>query len=230
MFARISPRYDLLNRLLSLGIDQGWRRRVVSAVSHGMETGHGGDRNRVGRILDLCCGTGDLALQLAAQGHDVTGVDFCHEMLHIGRGRSSPRVSRPPRLVEADALALPFSDGSYDGATVAFGVRNLENLDRGLAEASRVLRSGGTLAVLEFGRPRGRFLATLYRIYLGRIVPFVGRLVAGAPAAYGYLSAAIQSFEDQAAFPRRLEQAGFTSVRCVNLTGGIAALYTARKP
>jgi len=230
MFARISPRYDLLNRLLSLGIDQRWRGRVVSAISGGGEVSPSGDRQRRRRILDLCCGTGDLALQLAARGHDVTGVDFCHEMLHIGRGRSSPRVSAAPRLVEADALALPFSDESYDGATVAFGVRNLENLDRGLAEAARVLRSGGTLAVLEFGRPEGRFLASLYGIYLGRIVPFVGRLVAGAPAAYGYLSSSIQSFEDQTTFPARLERAGFTSVRCVNLTGGIAALYTARKP
>jgi demethylmenaquinone methyltransferase/2-methoxy-6-polyprenyl-1,4-benzoquinol methylase len=157
-------------------------------------------------------------------------VDFCHEMLVLETRRASGLGAAAPRVVEADALALPFRDGLYDGAAVAFGVRNFEDLDRGLAEAARVIRSGGTLAVLEFGRPRGLLLGGLYRLYLGRIVPLVGRLVAGAPAAYGYLSCSIQGFEDQAAFPRRLERAGFTSIRCTDLTGGIAALYTARKP
>ncbi len=171
-----------------------------------------------------------MALALAARGYAVTAVDFCHDMLALGRRRAEGLGRGGPRIVEADALSLPFRDGAYDGATVAFGVRNLEDLDRGLAEAARILRAGGTLAVLEFGRPKGRILPFLYRLSLGKVVPFTGRLVAGAPAAYGYLSTSIQGFDDQEAFARRLERAGFTSNRCTDLTGGIAALYTARKP
>jgi demethylmenaquinone methyltransferase/2-methoxy-6-polyprenyl-1,4-benzoquinol methylase len=230
MFAGISRRYDFLNRLLSLGIDRGWRRRTVAAVSRAVPAGGAARR----RVLDLCCGTGDLALELAAEGFEVTGLDFCHEMLVIGRDKAgngpADAPGTPPRMVEADALSLPFPDASYDGATAAFGVRNLADLNRGLAEAARVLRPGGVLAILEFAQPRNRTLAALYRIYLNGIVPLVGRLVSRDDGAYGYLSTSIQAFEDQSAFPKHLERAGFTSIRCDDLTGGVAALYTARKP
>lgn len=220
MFAGIAGRYDLLNRLLSLRIDRRWRRRTVRAVAP----------PRPGRILDLCCGTADLALDLAASGQAVTGVDFCREMLVIGRRKARRLGNAAPRLVEADALSLPFATGSYDGATVAFGVRNLQDLDRGLAEAARILKPGAVLAVLEFGRPRGRLLSPLYAFYLNVLVPLVGRLVSRDRGAYGYLSTSIQAFEDQQTFPRRLEKAGFVDIHCENLSGGIAALYTARKP
>lgn len=226
MFAAISRRYDLLNRVLSLGVDRGWRRQTVQAISRPP----GGDHEQPRRVVDLCCGTGDLSVALASCGHDVTGVDFCHEMLVIGRRKGALLGEAAPRMVEADALALPFPDGSYDGATVAFGVRNLQDLGRGLAEAARILRPGGTLAVLEFGRPRGAVLKGLYRIYLNGVVPLVGRLISRNRRAYEYLSSSIQTFEDQEAFPRHLRQAGFTRIACTDLTGGIAALYTARKP
>ena len=226
MFAGISGRYDLLNRLLSLGIDRVWRRRTVEAV-----TGRGsGGSPRPGRVLDLCCGTGDLALALSARGHRVTGVDFCHEMLVLGRAKAAREPGAGLRMVEADALGLPFPEGSFDAATVAFGVRNLENLDRGLAEAARVLKPGGILAVLEFGRPRGLLMRGLYSVYLNGLVPLVGRLVSRDGTAYGYLSSSIQAFDDQSGFPARMERAGFTAVSCADLTGGIAALYTGRKP
>ena len=223
MFAGISGRYDLLNRILSLGIDRGWRRRTVEAVA-------GPGERAPRRIVDLCCGTGDLSLALASRGLSVTGVDFCHEMLLLGRRKAAPLGEGAPRMIEADALALPFADGLYDGATVAFGVRNLENLDRGLAEAARILRSGGILAVLEFASARGPLLKVLYRLYLNGLVPLVGRMLTRDGGAYGYLSSSIQAFEDQSTFPPRLRRAGFTSVNCTELTGGIAALYTAVKP
>lgn len=231
LFAGISPRYDLLNRLLSLGMDRAWRRRTAAAVLDGLAPAGGAPR----RILDLCSGTGDLAIELAHAGLEVTGADFCHEMLVIGRekaGRIRERDGRPRSAItmaEADALRLPFPDATFSGAAIAFGVRNLEDLDAGLREFHRVLKPGGRLAVLEFGRPRGAVIGALYSIYLNLAVPIVGRLVSGSREAYAWLSSSIQAFPDQAAFPDRLKRAGFTDVRAQSLTFGIAALYVGRK-
>jgi len=221
MFSGISPRYDLLNRLLSLGIDRGWRRRTVAALRNGGPEGPG-------RALDLCCGTGDLALELASGGFRVTGVDFCHEMLV--RGRQKARGAEAVRLAEGDALRLPFPDGVFTAASVAFGIRNLQDMDAGLAEMARVLRPGGRLAVLEFGRPRGWLLPLLYKVYLNAWVPVVGRLVSGDRAAYGYLASSIQAFPDVSVVEGRLLRAGFSRVEIEPLTGGIAWLYLATKP
>jgi len=184
--------------------------------------------------LDMCCGTGDLSLDLAASGYRVTGIDFCHEMLAIAR-RKAARNARLPggaafRVAEADALRLPFRDGTFAVAAVAFGVRNLEDLDAGLREIARVLAAGGRLAVLEFGRPRAPVVGTLYSAYLRGFVPLLGRLISGDGGAYAYLSSSIQAFPDQSEFPERLRRAGFTDVRCEDLTLGVAALYTATKP
>ncbi|HZE88690.1 MAG TPA: bifunctional demethylmenaquinone methyltransferase/2-methoxy-6-polyprenyl-1,4-benzoquinol methylase UbiE [Verrucomicrobiae bacterium] len=219
LFAGISARYDLINRILSFGIDRSWRLRAVRAVR---------DAATGDAVLDLCCGTGDLSLALARGGLRVTGADFCHEMLVIGRAKSSRRNERV-ELIAADALKLPFSDATFAGATVAFGVRNLEDLDAGLAEIQRVLKPGAPLAVLEFGRPRGAVTGPLYTLYLNAFVPVAGRMISGSREAYEWLSSSIQAFPDQAAFPRRLERAGFTSVRVEELTFGIAALYVGRK-
>jgi len=222
MFAGISPRYDLLNRILSLGVDRGWRRRARAALADPIRP--------PGPILDLCCGTGDLSLLLAQGGLEVTGVDFCHEMLVIGREKVRSAAAFRIRFAEADALTLPFPDAAFAGAAVAFGVRNLEDLDAGLRELARVLRPGGLLAVLEFATPRGGVARTFYRIYLTAYVPLIGRLVSGDAGAYAYLSSSIRAFPGQERFPRRLERAGLTEIRCEDLTGGIAALYLARKP
>lgn len=257
MFAGISPRYDLLNRILSLGVDRRWRRRAVRAVSDGLFSDGGADaasrarregidgpagarRGSALRALDVCCGTGDLSLDLARAGFSVTGVDFCREMLIIGRekvasstGESVIQSGSRPRgvidLAEADALNLPLRDSSFDAACVAFGVRNLEDLDAGLREFARVIRSGGRIAVLEFGRPRGAIMRALYRVYLNVLVPLIGRLVSGRAGAYAYLSSSIQAFPDQTSFPERLRRAGFTETTTHDLTFGVAALYVGRR-
>ena len=223
LFAGISLRYDLLNRLLSFGVDRAWRRRAVAALRRRQRDGQGPP------ALDVCCGTGDLSLELAAGGFEVAGVDFCHEMLVEGRRKISADRSRI-LLSEADALHLPFPDATFAAATVAFGARNLADLDAGLREIQRVLKTGGSLAVLEFGRPDNPLTRALYGGYLNVVVPIVGRLISGRAGAYAYLSSSIQAFPDQSTFPDRLRRAGFAEVECNDLTFGIAALYVARKP
>jgi demethylmenaquinone methyltransferase/2-methoxy-6-polyprenyl-1,4-benzoquinol methylase len=174
MFGRIAPRYDLLNHLLSLDVDKTWRRRVAkqySAILH--------DANA--RVLDLCCGTGDLAFAFrkeAPQGAAITGSDFVPEMLVRARAKAAASGAKV-NFVEADALALPFADGSFDLVSCAFGFRNLANYERGLLEIHRVLKPGGAVAILEFAEPRGRVFGALYRIYFRRILPRLGGWISG---------------------------------------------------
>ena len=230
IFAAISSRYDLLNRVLSLGTDRRWRDRAVAAVTDGVSG------SNAPRILDVCCGTGDLTLALAGTGAWVAGADFCHEMLVLGREKAAHlratlgRSNGAVHLAEADALRLPFRDGAFAGVTVAFGVRNLSDLGAGLKELLRVLEPGGRLAILEFGRPRGRAIGALYALYLNVYVPVAGRLLSGSRDAYEWLASSIQAFPDQSLFPERLGRAGFTEIRAESLTFGIAALYVATKP
>jgi ubiquinone/menaquinone biosynthesis methyltransferase len=218
LFDRIAPRYDLLNHLLSLGTDFGWRRRAVHAL----------DPIRDERVLDLCCGTADLALALVARGARVTGADFSLPMLARGAAKARRRAARLA-LCGADALALPFRDASFDAACVAFGVRNFADPLAGLREIGRVLRPGGRLAVLEFARPRGRLVRPLYRAYLRGVLPGMGLLVGGDADAYRYLGESIGAFYDQPAFIALLESAGFKPEPAVDLSGGIAAIYRARR-
>lgn len=187
MFGRIAPRYDLLNHLLSMNIDRYWRARTVSRVS--------GVLSRPGaRVLDVCCGTGDLMLALEFRGSaHVYGSDFCHPMLVAARHKVEQSRSRS-KLFEADALRLPVADGSLDLVTIAFGFRNLANYQAGFEELLRVLRPGGLAAILEFSTPPNPLLARLYGFYSRNILPTIGGLISGSKEAYSYLPESVRKF------------------------------------
>jgi demethylmenaquinone methyltransferase/2-methoxy-6-polyprenyl-1,4-benzoquinol methylase len=207
MFDRIAPVYDAMNRLMSAGLDQRWRRITAKAVVMP------GDR-----VLDACCGTGDLALSAHAVGGRVTGLDFSERMLD--------RAVRKSDAIEwrrGDALDLPFADASFDAVTVGFGVRNLDDLGRGLGEFRRVLRTGGRLAVLEITQPRG-LLAPFYRLWFDGLVPLAGRLLPGG-SAYTYLPASVRRFPGPAEFAELMRRAGFEPVAYRLFAGGIVALH-----
>jgi demethylmenaquinone methyltransferase / 2-methoxy-6-polyprenyl-1,4-benzoquinol methylase len=208
MFDRIAPVYDLMNRVMTAGLDRRWRRLTAEAVVHD------GDL-----VLDACCGTGDLAVAAARRGGKVTGLDFSERMLERAR-RKAPELE----WVSGDLLALPFEDASYDAATVGFGVRNVESLEHGVLELRRVLRPGGRLGILEITRPRGP-LAVFYRLWFDAVVPLLGKLLPGG-SAYTYLPASVRRFpgpEDLAALMR---ESGFGDVEYRLLAGGIVALHT----
>jgi demethylmenaquinone methyltransferase/2-methoxy-6-polyprenyl-1,4-benzoquinol methylase len=222
MFGGIAPRYDFLNHLLSLNMDRGWRRRAAAELSAGPGQ----------TVLDLCGGTGDLALAVARQAPGATVVccDFAHPMLR----RAGPKFGRAGvsdrcLLLEADGLTLPLRDASVDGITVGFGVRNLADLDAGFREMWRVLRPGGRLVVLEFSKPEGPWLSRLYRAYLGRLLPRVGDAASGATGPYGYLARTIAAWPDAPSLAGRLREAGFAAAGWTLLTGGIVAVHTALK-
>ena len=208
MFDRIAPVYDRMNRLMTAGLDRTWRREAVAAVVQP------GDR-----VLDACCGTGDLALEAERGGGIVTGLDFSPRMLERARRKSESIV-----WVEGDLLALPFEPETFDAATVGFGVRNLADLDAGLRELRRVLRPGGRLAVLEITTPRGP-LRPFFSLWFDRIVPAAGRVLPGGQA-YTYLPASVRRFPDAESLSERLGEAGFADVRCRLFGGTIVALHT----
>ena len=220
MFATIARRYDLLNHLLSANIDKRWRRVVANSLE--------GKIKRDGaRILDVASGTGDLAATLfEVTGAEVVATDFCRPMLDI----AAEKIGHDVTLVESDALRLPFRDGSFDAVTIAFGLRNLANVQTGLAELGRVLCSGGWLAVLEFSRPGNAAVRAVFGTYFTRILPVMGGIVSGSRSAYTYLPDSVKRFPDQQELKTMIEQAGFEEVSFENLTGGIAALHLGRKP
>jgi demethylmenaquinone methyltransferase/2-methoxy-6-polyprenyl-1,4-benzoquinol methylase len=221
MFDTIAPRYDLLNHVLSAGIDRRWRARAISALAlTGRET-----------LLDVCTGTADVALEGRRGGaRRVVGVDFANAMLLLGakKIRTAGEAARIA-LVRGDAMRLPVADASADAATVAFGIRNVQRPDVACAEIARAVRQGGRLAILEFGIPRVPGLRSLYLWYFKRLLPLVGRFVSGNGAAYSYLPASVGTFPPPADFMKILSMAGFDDVRAVPLTFGIVYLYTARK-
>ena len=221
MVSEIAPRYDLLNHVLSLNIDRGWRRHAIDVL--------GWERRPAGTYLDICAGTLDVSVELAKrpgfQG-TVIAADFAEPMLRAGRVKAVGAAVRP---VVADALQLPFADGAADGALVAFGVRNFEDLPRGIAGMARVLRPGGRLFVLEFSRPQRTPFKQLFRFYFHRVMPIIGRLVSKDSAAYSYLPESVDAFPQGAAFEDILRQQGLREVRSTLLTFGVATLYTARK-
>ena len=218
MFGRVAHRYDLANHLLSFNIDRYWRAHTVKRVRHIL------DRPEA-RVLDICCGTGDLALTLArARGGLVLGSDFCHPMLLAARQKADAQQARTA-LFEADALRLPLGDGSIDLLTVAFGFRNLANYAAGLAEMRRVLAVGGMAAILEFSRPPNRAFAALYNFYSRRILPIVGGALSGSRDAYTYLPESVRKFPAAAELADEMRRAGFAQVSYEYLTGGIVALH-----
>jgi demethylmenaquinone methyltransferase/2-methoxy-6-polyprenyl-1,4-benzoquinol methylase len=212
MFDRIAPVYDVMNRVMTVGLDQRWRKLAVTEVVWP------GDR-----VLDACCGTGDLAVEAERRGGRVVGLDFSEKMLERAR-----RKSGAIEWVQGDALTLPFGDGDFDAATVGFGVRNLADLEGGLRELARVLRPGGKLAVLEITRPRG-VLKPFFRLWFDLVVPLLGRVLPGGEA-YTYLPASVRRFPGPGDLSALLELAGFESVRYRLLGGGIVALHVGVKP
>jgi demethylmenaquinone methyltransferase/2-methoxy-6-polyprenyl-1,4-benzoquinol methylase len=207
MFDRIAPVYDVMNRVMTAGLDRRWRRLAARAVVRP------GDR-----VLDACCGTGDLALACAAEGGRVTGVDFAEGMLERAR-----RKSAAIEWVAGDLLALPFADEVFEAATVGFGVRNVPELERALAELRRVLRPGGRLAILEITRPRG-LLAPFYRLWFDGVVPLLGKVLPGG-SAYTYLPASVRRFPGPDELSALVEAAGFRGVGYRLLAGGIVAIH-----
>ena len=211
MFDRIAPVYDVMNRVMTAGLDLRWRRLTAEAVVR-----------RGDRVLDACCGTGDLAVADGRAGGDVTGLDFSPRMLERAR-----RKSDAVKWVEGDMLALPFEDGSFEAATVGFGVRNVVDLEHGLAELARVLVPGGRVGILEITTPTG-LLAPFYRLWFDRIVPLLGKVLKGGEA-YSYLPASVRRFPDKEALAGLLRTAGFDGVEYRTFAGGIVALHTGTK-
>jgi demethylmenaquinone methyltransferase/2-methoxy-6-polyprenyl-1,4-benzoquinol methylase len=208
MFDRIAPVYDAMNRVMTVGLDLRWRRETAHAVVRP------GDR-----VLDACCGTGDLAVAAFRAGGLVTGLDFSEQMLERAR-----RKVHDIAWLRGDALAMPFEDGSFDAVTIGFGLRNLEDERRGLEELRRVVVPGGRLGVLEITRPRG-LMAPFYRVWFDGLVPLAGKVLPGG-AAYAYLPASVRRFPSPESLARLIEEAGFEDVRFRLFAGGIVALHT----
>jgi demethylmenaquinone methyltransferase / 2-methoxy-6-polyprenyl-1,4-benzoquinol methylase len=222
MFSSIAPRYDLLNHLLSFNVDRLWWRRVARSFTHIF--------GRPGaRILDLCCGTGDMAFALARQADNahprILGVDFSHAMLQRASAKSGDKALR---WIEADALRLPFADSQFDLVTSAFGFRNLANYDAGLREIARVLRPGGECGILDFGEPGG-LVGKLYRVYFKHVLPTVGTVISGVKGPYAYLPASVERFPEPDQMLERMQRAGFRDTTWSPYTFGIAGLYRGRK-
>lgn len=215
MFARVAARYDLLNHVLSLGADFVWRKRVTKRVAQADPK----------VVLDVCTGTGDLAL--AQTGSTVVGTDFCLPMLARARVKAQRRRVQL-ELAAADALMMPLRNGTVDVATVAFGVRNFEDLDRGIRELVRVTRTNGLIVILEFSRPRG-ILAPLLEWWARRVLPWVGRLVSRDGEAYSYLPESIRTFPEGSAMCELLRQNGLAGVTATPLTWGVATMYVGVK-
>lgn len=222
LFAQIAGRYDLLNHVLSCSIDRLWRRRLVRLAS-----GVGGVRS----VLDICCGTGDLALAFGrATPARVTGIDFSHEMLAVAARKAAKRRTRGGiGLVCGDALALPAADGAFDVVTMGFGLRNLSDFRAGIAEAARVVRPGGRVFVLEFAPPPNTAILFLYRLYLRFMIPVIGGILTGRRSAYEHLSDTIAGFLAPGEVMDMMTAIGLRGAIAIRLTGGIAYIYSAEK-
>jgi demethylmenaquinone methyltransferase/2-methoxy-6-polyprenyl-1,4-benzoquinol methylase len=218
MFGRVAHRYDLANHLLSFNIDRYWRTRTVSRVRDVLLTPGA-------RVLDLCCGTGDLLLALESpRASSLMGTDFCHPMLTAAAIKIARRRSRS-LLFESDVLQLPLSDASLDLITVAFGFRNLANYENGLKEMSRVLSPSGKAAILEFSQPSNRLFARVYELYSRKLLPSIGGVLTGSKDAYTYLPESVRKFPPPEELASMMRQAGFTDVTFESMTGGIVALH-----
>ncbi len=223
MFADIAPKYDLLNHLLSFNIDRSWRKVLLKRLADVLERPDA-------RILDLCCGTGDVLLDLQARSRTkVIGADFCHPMLVTARHKAEGKGFNAP-LIEGDAMELPLADASLDAISIAFGFRNLVNYSAALNEFLRVLKPGGRLAILEFSHPPGVFMRTAYGFYSGVVLPAVGALISGSREAYAYLPESVSKFPKADELLEMMSAAGFRDPRYELLTGGVAALHCGVRP
>jgi demethylmenaquinone methyltransferase/2-methoxy-6-polyprenyl-1,4-benzoquinol methylase len=232
LFSAIAPHYDLVNDLQSFGLHRRWKRRLVR-----LARAHPG----IG-VLDLCCGTGDLAFSLAEQGAESIGLDFSPPMLaeamkrararqlNTGTASAGEALKATPRFVRADALKLPFADAQFDAVTVGYGLRNLASIDRGLQEAWRVTKPGGRILMLDFGQPENALWRALYLFYLRAIVPWFGWLFRGDAAAYAYIVESLQHYPSQNAVAELMRRAGFTRVSVINLLGGIMSIHCGEIP
>jgi demethylmenaquinone methyltransferase / 2-methoxy-6-polyprenyl-1,4-benzoquinol methylase len=223
MFSAIAPKYDLLNMVLSFGIDRYWRRIAVTELLPQKE----------GWILDLATGTADVALQAASQMPDsikIFGADFSFPMLQLGDKKISRRRKKSEIILgQADGEMLPCSDNSFNGAIVAFGFRNFSNLEVGLAEMRRVLKPGKKMVILEFSMPRLKIFKLLYMFYFNYLLPLVGKIISGHEFAYQYLPESVSRFPSGEVMTRLIEKTGFKEVKCIPLTLGIASIYTGLK-
>jgi demethylmenaquinone methyltransferase/2-methoxy-6-polyprenyl-1,4-benzoquinol methylase len=219
MFAAIAPRYDATNKLLTAGADEGWRKRAVAELAPPPG----------GKILDLCCGTGDLAFHLVRTDPslDVTGADFCAPMLDGARARA-PREDRARRItfIEADAMALPFADATFDGATMGFSMRNVVDVVATLREARRVLKPGARFVNLDVTKAPNALFRRMFNLYFYGIVPFVGGLVGGSKSAYRYLPNSLTNYPDAGELAARFRSAGFNDVRFFRLGGGAISVHS----
>ena len=214
MFDSIAMRYDFLNRFLSFGIDKYWRKKTLRIINPAPDS----------KVLDLCCGTGDLSLEFAKKGCEVVGVDFSFEMLSRGPVKSND-LKKPVKWTQADAQQLPFSDNSFDIVSIAFGIRNVEDVPKALKECLRVLHSGGTLVILEFFPIQNFFWRNLFRLYFHVILPILARIVpSGRTGAYNYLPQSVDGFYSSDEFYQLLLDAGF-SPKQKKMTGGVARLF-----
>ncbi|MDB4912979.1 MAG: Ubiquinone/menaquinone biosynthesis methyltransferase ubiE [Gemmatimonadetes bacterium] len=222
VFEEIAPRYDLLNHLLSLNIDVIWRRRALRALAW--------SRTPTGTFLDLCAGTLDVGAELNRQpgfAGFIIGADFAVPMLRAGAGKAPPERLGP---VGADAQLLPLRDSSVDGATVAFGIRNVASLDIALREVFRVLKPGARFVILEFTTPRSAVVRTFYHAYFHHVLPFIGGVISGHRSAYKYLPKSVAHFPAEPELARRMTAAGFLAVKWESLSFGIAAIHAGTKP
>lgn len=224
MFTAIAPRYDLLNHVLSCNVDRLWWRRTARTFGHILSRPDA-------RVLDLCCGTGDMTFALRREagqsGAQILGADFSHAMLRRAAEKSSADATRPG-WIEADALRLPFPDQHFDLVTSAFGFRNLADYDAGLREIVRVLRPGGECGILECATPKGA-MGVLYNVYFKQILPRVGTFVSGVQGPYSYLPASVARFPQPEEMMARMKRAGFSEASWTPFTFGIAALYRGKK-
>ncbi|HVN21789.1 MAG TPA: bifunctional demethylmenaquinone methyltransferase/2-methoxy-6-polyprenyl-1,4-benzoquinol methylase UbiE [Dongiaceae bacterium] len=225
MFTSIAPRYDLLNHVLSFNVDRLWWRRTARTFGHILARPDS-------RILDLCCGTGDMALALQREKRKsparIVGADFSHAMLQRARIKSAGLASHSPEWMEADALNLPLASEQFDLVTSAFGFRNLADYDAGLQEINRVLRPGGECGILDFGEPRG-LMGSLYRVYFKQVLPRVGTMISGVRGPYAYLPASVERFPSPDEMLTRMKNAGFAEATWTPYTFGIAGLYRGKK-
>lgn len=218
LFAHIAHRYDLINDLQSFGLHRLWKRKFVLRA----------DPVAGERAMDLCCGTGDIALSLARRGAQVTGVDFSSPMLEVARSRAVRRAAKmasPPEFITADALSLPFGEQAFDLVTIAYGLRNLRSVDAGLEEMARVTRRGGRLLILDFAMPENPAWRGAYLWHLRRVVPWLGKVVGGDAETHAYIMDSLERYPRPPEIARRMEQCGWTSVRWWSLLGGVMTIH-----